>query len=153
MKCLTRPTLNLKHHCSLQKSQPQPMTGRKIAQRSHSGFTGTKCCPENKQTKKIPQRLSLLPFALHFSLMLFRGKQFPWSITGSPSCGSLEPQPPAATSWGWRVTWKYHSRKEARKLTPDRRWRWTGILAKVSSQPRSKVRTSADSVTKTAKCL
>lgn len=56
------------------------------AQRGHSGFTGTKMLArkikkEKKKNKENSQRLSLLPFALHFSLVLFLQGQ-----TGAKVC-------------------------------------------------------------------
>ena len=129
---VTWQTLNFKHSCRLQKSQLQPRTGtslEKNAQRSHSGLTGTTRCPDIKtHTNKNPQRLSLLPFALNFALMLFRGKQLPGSMTeslGNPfwsqACQVVGPwngsphQLPPGVAVG---TQKYHIQEGSKKADP-----------------------------------
>lgn len=92
--------------------------------------------------------------------MLFRGKKLPWSITGSLG-NPFEAKPaklwvlrsaaPVSYLLGGQGDMEAPFKKDARKLAPDRRWGWTGILAELPSQPRSKVRSKADSVRRYSK--
>ena len=133
------------------------MTGTRLAknaQRSHSGFTGTKCCPEKKRgggerdrERKNPQRLSLflpLPSTRFLTDALLQVQTVAnvcnWEprdcqtrqVVG-PRNSSPHELPPVGDA---EMPFKGVTRKHpCDRLSPERRWARAGILAELSRQP------------------